>query len=83
MTVKFKHDLGSKAKSKTTQLTGVITIRSECLYGCNRYLIQPPVNADSKLPDSYWVDEDDIEIIEPPAVKKLETNRGGPISKKC
>lgn len=47
----FKHRLGLLAKSRTTGLKGIITSRSENLYGCNRYYIQPKYNKDMKQLD--------------------------------
>ena len=79
----FKHELGSKAKSITRGFTGVIGSRSECLYGCNRYFIEPPADKDGKLSDSYWFDEDDIEIIKKPKTKRVEKDTGGPASTRC
>jgi hypothetical protein len=58
----FKHDLGLKVETKVSKLKGIITSRSECLYGCNRYYVQPEVGKDLKQPDGWWVDEDDITV---------------------
>lgn len=77
----FKHELGSKARSKTTLFVGVIVSRSQALYGCNRYYLQAQAGKDNKLPDSYWFDEDDLDILEKPKVKKSDKNTGGPISR--
>lgn len=76
----FKHALGIKVKAKTTGLTGIITNRSECLYGCNRYCIQPKVGKDDKVPDSWWVDEDDIVVVGD-GVKAVPKKTGGPMSR--
>jgi hypothetical protein len=59
----FKHELGNKVKTKSTGLEGILMSRSECLYGCNRYFIQPKVDKDMKLPEGWWADEDDIIIV--------------------
>lgn len=59
----FKHELGVLAESKTTGIKGIIMSRSECLYGCNRYSIQPKSDDKLKLPDSWWFDEDDLKIV--------------------
>lgn len=76
----FKHKLGYKAKSRTTQLSGVLTSVSLNLYGCNRYFIQPPVNPDGKVPDGWWVDEEDVEVISE-YITHVPNNTGGPMSK--
>lgn len=78
----FTHELGKEAISKTTKLKGVITARSENLYGCNRYYIQPPVGADSKVPDGWWFDEDDINVLND-AIETKPKSTGGPISQHC
>ena len=78
----FKHALGKKAKDKVTGLAGIITNRSECLYGCNRYLLQPSAGKDQKVPDSWWVDEDQIDVIGA-GVTAAKKNTGGPMSRKC
>lgn len=78
----FKHELGARAKSEVLDLHGVITARSENLYGCNRYYIQPKAGADMKVPDGFWVDEEDV-IVMSQAVQKPAHNNGGPVSTKC
>ena len=78
----FKHELGNKAESRTTKLRGILTSRSENLYGCNRYYIQPPAGSDQKVPDGWWVDEDDIEVISP-GIKADTKTTGGPMSRNC
>ena len=76
----FAVDMGKKVKDKVTGLTGIITARSENLYGCNRYLIQPPAGKDSKVPDAWWVDEDQMTVVgDGVTVKRKDT--GGPMSR--
>lgn len=76
----FKVNLGAKVKSRSTGLVGITQSRSENLYGCNRYYIQPPVLEDMKVPDGYWIDEEDIEFIEQVIERNISIN-GGPLSK--
>jgi hypothetical protein len=78
----FKHTLGKKAKDKVTGLVGIITNRSECLYGCNRYLLQPSAGEDQKVPEAWWVDEDQIDVIGDGVTAFLKRT-GGPMSRKC
>jgi len=40
----YKHKLGAKVKDQVTGLEGTVTCRMEWLYGCRRYLVQPPGN---------------------------------------
>jgi hypothetical protein len=82
MSLPFVHKLGVEAQSRCTKIKGIIISRCECLYGCNRYAIQPPVGADNKLPDSIWLDEDDLEITGDGVSASLKEKRtGGPISR--
>lgn len=78
----FKHQLGKQVEAKVTKLRGVLTSRSENLYGCNRYFIQPAVGTEGKVPDGWWVDEDDIEIVGDGVTAKPKST-GGPMSKLC
>lgn len=81
--MEFKHELGSKVRSIVVGLEGIVGSRSENLYGCNRYFIQPRVGVDGKVPDGWWVDEDDVEVLAPPPEKKKRKNVGGPISRQA
>lgn len=73
-------ELGSKVKCKVTGLVGIVTAKAAHLYGCNRVWIQPPVEKESKVPDGCWMDEAQVEIIEPQVIRKdLTKNTGGPM----
>jgi hypothetical protein len=78
----FKWEMGSKSKTKTVGLIGIITARSENLYGCNRYYVQPAAGKDMKVPEGFWVDEDDVTILEKPKAPRKAKNTGGPMSKR-
>jgi len=78
----FKHELGVEAEAKVTGLKGIITARSENLYMCNRYYIQCKVGKDGKVPDGWWIDEDDV-IVKGPGVTSKPKNTGGPMSQIC
>ncbi len=80
--MRFKHELGIEIESKVSGLKGIITARSENLYGCNRYFIQPRVGSDAKVPDGWWVDEDDIKYIGA-GVTTPRKKTGGPMSRLC
>lgn len=78
----FKFELGITAESKVYGLKGTVVNRSESLYGCNRYYIQPRIDKDGKLVDGAWFDEEDIiHHKEENTFKKDEKNTGGPASK--
>jgi hypothetical protein len=73
--------LGQKVRDKVTGLVGIATCRSTFLTGCDRIAIQPEAGSDGKVPNSYYVDEpqlviiDETPVMEKPAKKK---ERGGP-----
>lgn len=58
----FKHDLGVEIETRVSKLKGIIVSRSECIFGCNRYYIQPKADKDGKQPDGWWIDEDDVAV---------------------
>ena len=76
----FKHNLGLSVKTKVVGLLGILTSRSENLYGCNRYYVQPKVVTDMKIPEGWWVDEDDVVVIGQGVITKKK-DTGGPMSK--
>lgn len=78
----FKHKLGNRVTTRVTEFIGIITARSENLYGCNRYYIQPKADIAMKVPDGWWVDEDDIIIIDA-GVEVIPKDTGGQMSKIC
>ncbi|MBN2713193.1 MAG: hypothetical protein JXR97_12300 [Planctomycetes bacterium] len=77
----FTIELGSTVKSKVTGLKGVVTSRSECLNGCNRYYVQPKANKDMKVPDGWWMDEADLVVQKVPIINRANQDRGGPSSR--
>ena len=67
----FLIELGSEVKSRISGYKGIVVSRSEHLNGCNRYLVSPQkVNKDGELPDSYWLDEHELEVVVKNKVKK-------------
>lgn len=73
----FKIELGSKVKDRVTGFTGIVAHRSEHLYGCRRYGVQPEKMKDGKPIDALWFDEDALEILKQAAPHKMK-NTGGP-----
>jgi len=49
--------LGNTYKDKITGFAGVATGHVRYISGCNQVLLAPPVDADGKLRDSQWFDE--------------------------
>lgn len=78
----FKIELGKEVKDRVTGLTGIITSRSENLNMCNRYYIQPKADKDMKIPDGWWVDEMQIEIIGDGIAPKEDRSAGGPMDRR-
>ena len=58
----FKIEVGVKAKSNISGFSGMITARCQHVNGCDRYLINPLVKKDGKLPDGYWFDEGELKV---------------------
>jgi hypothetical protein len=73
----FTIDNGEKVKSNVTGFAGIITARADHLHGCNRYYVTPPVDKDGKLPDGYWMDEAELEIVEGEKLERANNKRGG------
>jgi hypothetical protein len=57
----FKHELGTRVRDKVTGVTGVITGRTEWLYGCIRYTVQPTELKDGRPVEAVGLDEDAME----------------------
>lgn len=77
----FKHALGVEVVTKVSELRGIITSRSECLFGCNRYFVQPKADKkDMKMAEGWWVDEEDIEV-KGRGVNAPRKITGGPMSR--
>lgn len=76
----FKINLGSKIESIVTAQMGVVVSRSENLGGCNRYFVQPKVDKEGKVPDGSWIDEGEINVLDPNFVKVGDQTTGGPPS---
>lgn len=75
----FKFELGLEVESKVSKIRGIITARSENLYGCNRYYILFPMSKDLKV-EGWWVDEDDI-TVKGKGVKAAKKATGGMIAR--
>lgn len=72
--VHFRYENGVTVRDKVTQFEGVITARSEHLYGCNRYFVNPRA-VDGKMPDGYWFDEGSLVVQE---VARIVGDAGNP-----
>ena len=71
----FKFKLGSVAKSIITGFKGTITGRSHNHEGCDRYVLQPEIGEDGKVPESMFYDDVELEILdETNALPHLDTS---------
>lgn len=65
----FRHNVGDRAKDRITGLEGIISSRSEHLFGCNRYWIEPEQLHEGKPVDGRWFDEDSIVVTQAAAIQ--------------
>lgn len=59
----MSYRLGLKMRDKVTGLTGIITGKTEYITGCVQYCLRPPVGVDGKMPDVFWIDEIQLEVM--------------------
>lgn len=75
----FVHKLGIEVETRVQKLKGVVVARSEDLYGCNKYFVEPKASKEGR---ARWVDEDDITYgSKGIQISKKIKNPGGPVSK--
>jgi hypothetical protein len=66
--------LGVKLKDRLSGLTGIAVVRLKHRHSGDRYGLQPPINKEKgKIPDLRTFEEEDLEQIDPPPVKKAES----------
>lgn len=66
----FRYELGDKVKDRITGMTGIVISRSEHLFGCERYWIEPQELKDGKPVDGRWFDQDSLELVEAGVIKR-------------
>lgn len=75
-------ELGSKCRDKLTGFAGIAVARTQWLYGCERYTIQPEkLDKDGKVLDTVTFDEPQLEVVGAPSAKaqrKAASEPGGP-----
>lgn len=59
-------ELGSVVRDTISGFQGKAVCRMKWLNGCDRIVIQPPVDKDGKLPDNQTFDEPQVELVQPP-----------------
>lgn len=74
-------NLGDKVKDPVTGLTGIVTGKTEWLWGCRTIVIQPAELKDGKPVDTVCLDEDRVEVVKAGKIAAPEsapTRPGGP-----
>ena len=69
-------ELGCTATDRVTKFRGVVTGKAQYLTGCNQALLMPSVDADGKLRDGGWFDEQRLEVDEEQAVIVTDNSKG-------
>lgn len=69
----FRFELGDKVKDRITGMTGIVTTRSEHLFGCERYWVEPQELKDGKPVDGRWFDQDSMELVEAGVIQRTLT----------
>jgi hypothetical protein len=59
-----KFDQGDKLTDTVTGFTGTVTGITLFYNGCIQYLLSPPAT-DGKMNDGAWIDEQQLELVEP------------------
>ncbi len=73
--------LGSKVKDRITGFVGVAVAYDTWINGCERYAVQSECGEDGKIPDLAWIDNGQLEILEPAIKEEKPAERrttGGP-----
>ena len=72
--------LGALVKDPITGFQGVAVAYTVYLTGCNRVMVQPPIDKDGKIPDAMMIDEETLHILEDSKESEEEQpkDRGGP-----
>lgn len=70
--------LGDNVKDKITGFTGIVTARTEWLYGCIRYIVQPSSLFEGKPIEPVSFDEGQLEVVEAGVhIDNVEKDTGG------
>lgn len=75
----FKFEQGVKLKDRVTNFEGIVTARCQFLNGCVRYILQPPMDKDKKIPEEKWFDEGQLVLVDKGVTNKIKQKlTGGP-----
>jgi hypothetical protein len=76
--------LGDRVRDRINGFEGIVTGRAEYLFGCRQVLVAPTVLGEhGKVPESCWLDEDRVALVEVEAVPIPATAveaGGGPLT---
>ncbi len=64
MASEFKYELGAKVRDNITGFTGVVTSRTECITGGNRFEVEGGITEEGKPVGIEWVDEDRLVLVQ-------------------
>lgn len=78
MTKRTAVKLGDKVRDAVTGFEGIAVAKTEWLNGCMRVTVQPPIDKDGKVPDSYTFDEPQLLRVEAEVVPTGSRETGGP-----
>lgn len=70
--------LGQKVRDKITGLEGITVVRSEFLFGCIRFGVQPQEVKEGKPAEWVYVDEPQLEVVKDTPAPKVEEPTYGP-----
>jgi len=74
----FKFELGAEVKDTITRFQGVITGRTEWLYGCRRYGLTSRKLRDNKPIEAQWFDEPQLVEVKVSKTQKVKKPTFGP-----
>jgi len=76
----FLYELGSLISDRISGIEGILIARTQWLYGCNRYVMQPSVSTDGKPADTLHLDEGQVRYLSPPSSELFgdASDPGGP-----
>lgn len=69
--------LGDEVKDRVSGFEGVAVARIEYLNGCVQFEVQPKINEKKELPDTCYIDEQQLEIIKKNGKKEPKEVGGG------
>jgi hypothetical protein len=70
--------LGSKVFDRITGFEGIAVARVEYINGCVQYCVQPRVDKDGKVPDSQYLDDKRLEVVDAEVINITRLATGGP-----